>query len=85
VSALLGQDNCDLGSLPPRMLSAWLDEWLRRGRGEVRASASVVENLAGELTNGVGLGIMLRDIGEDLGPGRDGRARVGSPALHPAG
>jgi intracellular multiplication protein IcmB len=46
-------------------------ERLRRGEEEARAAAGVIEGLADELTNGRGLGIVLRNLADEPTPRRE--------------
>ena len=46
-------------------------ERLRRGEEEARAAAGVIEGLADELTNGRGLGIVLRSLADEPTPRRE--------------
>ena len=46
-------------------------ERLRRGEEEARAAAGVIEGLADELTNGRGLGIVLRNLADEPSPRRE--------------
>ena len=47
------------------------DERLRRGEQDARAATGVIDELAGELTDGRGLGIVLRDQAEPRRPAND--------------
>ncbi|WP_241667012.1 ATP-binding protein [Roseomonas nepalensis] len=46
------------------------NERLKRGELDTRAEAGVVDELAAEMTDGKGLGIVLRDLVQDNGPSR---------------